>query len=127
MGKKIICYAEKKSKKVLTSLKQAKINDFFMAAIYLDDTQNAMIDGIMPMTQEVFNSIMKRREEVGSELEEVSMGVFLKYPEFAQNYVDRLETEIGSINDIPKLSLLQEQLEFERLKRRIRKEYGEEI
>lgn len=131
MGKKIICYTEEKSKKEkglkLTSLQQAKINEFFMAAVYLDDTQNAAIDGITPMTQEVFDSIMKRREEVGPELEEVSMGVFLKYPKFAQNYADRLEAEIGSVDDMPKLSPLQEQLEFERLKRRIRKEYGEKI
>ena len=127
MGKKILCYTGEKSKKELTLLQQAKINNFFMAALYLDDIQNAAIDGIIPMTEEVFNSIMKRREEVGSELEDVSMEVFLNYPKFAKMYADRLEAEIDSLDDMPKLSLLQEQLEFKRLKRRIRKEYGVEI
>lgn len=53
------------------------------------------IDGVIPMTQEIFDSIMKRREEAGPVLEDLWTDVFLKYPEFAWIHAEKLAAELG--------------------------------
>ena len=38
----------------------------------------------IPMTQEIFDSIMKKREEIGEEAEDLSLQLMLKYPDFLE-------------------------------------------
>ena len=53
---------------------------------HFTQTQWAAIYGIVPMTQELFDSIQLERLKAGEELESAALDTFLKYPEFALNY-----------------------------------------
>lgn len=75
----------------LTSEQQQKLNDLFAGIQYLrEDVWTALSDPEL-MTQELFNYIQLRRLEIGPELENIAMDMFLKYPDFAMNYANRLE------------------------------------
>ena len=49
----------------------------------------------IPMTQEIFDSIMKRREEIGEEAEDLSLQLMLKYPDFLEVNARRICEEYG--------------------------------
>ena len=61
---------------------------------YFSLTQWKAIYGIIPMSQELFDSIQLTRLKVGEELEPVALNIFLKYPVFASNYSNRLENVV---------------------------------
>ncbi len=67
---------------------------------HFTQTQWAAIYGIVPMTQELFDSIQLKRLKVGGELESAALDTFLKYPEFALNYSSRLESDLITSNTI---------------------------
>ena len=67
---------------------------------HFTQTQWAAIYGIVPMTQELFDSIQLERLKVGEELESAALDTFLKYPEFALNYSSRLESALSTSNTI---------------------------
>ena len=67
---------------------------------HFTQTQWAAIYGIVPMTQELFDSIQLKRLKVGEELESAALDTFLKYPEFALNYSSRLENALSTSNTI---------------------------
>ena len=67
---------------------------------HFTQTQWAAIYGIVPMTQELFDSIQLERLKVGEELESAALDTFLKYPEFALNYSSRLESDLITSNTI---------------------------
>lgn len=75
----------------LTSEQQQKLNDLFAGIQYLrDDAWTALSDPRL-MTQDIFDYIQLRRMEIGSELENIAIDVFLKYPDYAIDYTNRLE------------------------------------
>ena len=67
---------------------------------HFTQTQWAAIYGIVPMTQELFDSIQLERLKAGEELESAALDTFLKYPEFALNYSSRLENALSTSNTI---------------------------
>ena len=67
---------------------------------HFTQTQWAAIYGIVPMTQELFDSIQLKRLKAGEELESAALDTFLKYPEFALNYSSRLESTLSTSNTI---------------------------
>ena len=67
---------------------------------HFTQTQWAAIYGIVPMTQELFDSIQLERLKAGEELESAALDTFLKYPEFALNYSSRLESNLITSNTI---------------------------
>ena len=67
---------------------------------HFPQTQWAAIYGIVPMTQELFDSIQLERLKAGEELESAALDTFLKYPEFALNYSSRLESDLITSNTI---------------------------
>ena len=67
---------------------------------HFTQTQWAAIYGIVPMTQELFDSIQLERLKAGEELESAALDAFLKYPEFALNYSSRLESALITSNTI---------------------------
>lgn len=67
---------------------------------HFTQTQWAAIYGIVPMTQELFDSIQLERLKAGEELESAALDTFLKYPEFALNYSSRLENTLITSNTI---------------------------
>ena len=67
---------------------------------HFTQTQWAAIYGIVPMTQELFDSIQLKRLKAGEELESAALDTFLKYPEFALNYSSPLESALITSNTI---------------------------
>ena len=67
---------------------------------HFTQTQWAAIYGIVPMTQELFDSIQLKRLKAGEELESAALDTFLKSPEFALNYSSRLESDLITSNTI---------------------------
>ena len=67
---------------------------------HFTQTQWAAIYEIVPMTQELFDSIQLERLKAGEELESAALDTFLKYPEFALNYSSRLESALITSNTI---------------------------
>lgn len=49
----------------------------------------------IPMTQEIFDSILKRREEIGEEAEDLSLQLMIKYPNFLEVNARRICDELG--------------------------------
>ena len=67
---------------------------------HFNHTKWAAIYVILPMTQELFDSIQLERLKVGEELESAALDTFLKYSEFALNYSSRLESDLITSNTI---------------------------
>ena len=67
---------------------------------HFTQTQWAAIYGIVPMTQELFDSIKLERLKVGEEQESPDLDTLMKYPEFALNYSSRLENALITSNTI---------------------------
>lgn len=78
----------------LTPRGKSRINVFLGEIFYLNEEQNRALDGLVPMTQEIFDSIMDCLEEKAA-ADEMWMEIFLKYPEFALAHAEKLEAEIG--------------------------------
>lgn len=60
------------------------------------------------MTQEIFDSIMKKREEIGEEAEELTFQLMIKYPDFLEVNAKKLCEELGidydeEIPEIPEI------------------------
>jgi hypothetical protein len=75
----------------LTPQQQQNLDNLFAEIKYLTPEQSSAISDPEKMTQEIFNSIELRRMEIGPELEDLTIELFFRYPEFAINYTDRLE------------------------------------
>lgn len=75
----------------LTPEQQQKLNDLFAGIQYLREDAWAAVYAPELMTQELFDYIQLRRLEIGPELANIAMDMFLKYPDFAMNYANRLE------------------------------------
>lgn len=75
----------------LTPQQQQNLDNLFAEIKYLTPEQSSAISDPEKMTQEIFNIIELRRMEIGPELEDLTIELFFRYPEFAINYTDRLE------------------------------------
>lgn len=75
----------------LTPEQQQNLDNLFAEIKYLTPEQSLAIDDPEQMTQQIFDSIQLRRMEIGPELEDLCTEIFLKHPEFAVKYANRLE------------------------------------
>lgn len=83
----------------LTPEQQQKLNDLFAGIQYLrEDAWNALYSPDL-MTQELFDSIQLRRMEIGPELENIALDMFLRYPDFAEKYGERLDKAMESASE----------------------------
>lgn len=61
---------------------------------FTEEERQAM-QKIIPMTQDIFDSIMKKREEIGEAADEIIMQLMSKYPCLLENNVRREYAEWG--------------------------------
>lgn len=61
---------------------------------FTEEERQAM-QKIIPMTQDIFDSIMKKREEIGEAVDEIIMQLMSKYPCLLENNVRREYVEWG--------------------------------
>ena len=103
---------------------QQKFDDLFAEIKYLNHEQWNALDNPCLMTQEIFNSIQLRRMEIGPELENITMDLFLKYPDYAISYSQRLENAISSMLNSDSFSL---NICYENMRKGVLKEFGYDI
>lgn len=109
--------------KNLTPEQQQNFDDLFAEIEYFTQTQWMALDDPDQMTQEIFDSIQLRRLEIGPVLESISMKIFLKYPDYAMNYTNRLEKAMDEPS--PDIAFLDNP--YERIRQGILKEFRYDI
>lgn len=103
--------------------------NFFVETFKFSDEQLAAIDYQIPMTQEIYDSILDRCMEIGSGADRIFYRMLLEYPDFLSVYADRIEQEVNErYTDIDFPEQTEEELQagWEDLCRRIRERYGED-
>ena len=98
---------------------------FLVETFEFDEEQTAAIDHQIPMTQELFDSIIDRCNEIGSDVEPLFLRMLDEYKDFMNVYADKILEEI---EDEPTYTLSEEEWEIQREKlyARIREKYGED-
>lgn len=96
---------------------------FLVETFEFSEEQTLAIDKQVPMTQEMFDSIMKRCEELGPDVDNLFFRMVEDYPEFSDVYVARIEKEIEGV-ELPEMTEEEKQLSYEKLCERIRAKFG---
>lgn len=100
---------------------------FFIEIFEFTDEQLAAIDYQIPMTQEIYNSVLDRCMELGTAADDLFNRMLLEYPDFMSVYAQRIEDEVNEkYVDIPESSPEELDAGWEDLCRRIREKYGED-
>ena len=106
-----------------------KLCKFFIEIFELTDEQLAAIDYQIPMTQEIYDSILDRCMELGTAADDLFNRMLLEYPDFLSVYAQKIEDEVNEKYadiDIPESSPEELDAGWEDLCRRIREKYGED-
>lgn len=113
--------------------KPIKINrvssNFLLKIFELTDEQLAAIDYQIPMTQEIYNSILDRCTELGAMSDDLFFSLLNEYPEYLSVYDQKIKDEMSKkyrAIDIPESSLIELRIGKEVLCRRIKEKYKEE-
>ena len=96
---------------------------FFIEIFEFTDEQLAAIDCQIPMTQEIYDSILDRCMELGT------AAMLLEYPDFLSVYAQKIEDEVNEKYadiDIPESSPEELDAGWEDLCRRVREKYGKD-
>lgn len=100
---------------------------FLVETFELTEEQLAAVDHQAPMSQEMYDSILDRCEEIGPDADRLFYQM-LQDPEFSDFMkvrADRIEEEIKGV-ELPMRSKEEKELEWQKLLARIRAEYGED-
>lgn len=98
---------------------------FIVESMEFTDEQNAAIEHVIPMTQEIYDSILDKCNEIGSDVNPLFYRMLEEYPDFMCAYADKIDAELGEIEHYT-LSDEEWALQREKLYARIRAEYGED-
>ena len=107
--------------------KQKRIDRFNALVFLLDEEETDAVTGYIPMTQELYNSILNKC--MGRSVDEFLNDMLLQYPEFMMVYAKDLEKELDE--EYPEIEMPEETPEdiermWENLCQRIRLEFGED-
>lgn len=98
---------------------------FLVETFEFTEEQNDAIDHQIPMTQELFDSIMDRCMELGSDVEPLFLRLMKEYEEFSNVYADRIIEEAKDV-ELPEWTEEEKEIQKEKLYARIRAKYGED-
>ena len=98
---------------------------FIVESMEFTDEQNAAIEHVIPMTQEIYNSILDKCNEIGSDVDPLLYRMLDEYKEFMCVYADKISEEIKGMESYT-LSEEEWSIQKEKLYARIRAEYGED-
>ena len=98
---------------------------FLVETFEFTEEQNDAIDHQIPMTQELFDCIIDRCNELGEDTDSLFFRMLDEYKEFADVYTNRIVEEA---KDVELLEWIEEEKEIqkEKLYARIRAKYGED-
>lgn len=99
---------------------------FLVETFEFTEEQNDAIDHRIPMTQELFNSILNKCNEIGADVDPLFYRMLDEYPEFMSVYTDKIEEEVKNV-ELPEISEEEWELNRQKLYARIRAEYGEDV
>lgn len=113
-----------------TEKEQKNLWSFIVESMEFTDEQNAAIEHVIPITQEIYDSILDKCNEIGSEVDPLFHRLLIEYPDFMSNYAEKLEAELDEKypDDGTFRESTPEELEkgWQDLCRRIREKYGED-
>ena len=98
---------------------------FLTETFKLNETQLAAVDRQIAMSQELFDQIIDKCEEVGSDLDGLFFRMLREYPEFMVVRAEQIEKDIKDF-EIPTFSEEEKEAQKQKLFERIRAEYGED-
>ena len=102
---------------------------FLVETFEFSDKQLAAIDYQIPMTQEIYESILDRSMMLGDSVDNLFYRLLVEYPDFMTVYANRIEQEVEekySDIDFPESTPEELQAGWEDLCRRIRERYGKD-
>lgn len=105
------------------------LEEFLTITFEFTDEQLAAIDYQIPMTQEIYDSILDRCMMLGDSVDNLFYRLLVEYPDFMTVYANRIEQEVEekySDIDFPESTPEELQAGWEDLCRRIRERYGED-
>ena len=98
---------------------------FLVETFEFTEEQNAAIDYQIPMTQEMYDSILDRCEEIGRDADRLFYKMLKEYPDLMSVRADKILEEIKDV-ELPSLSEEEKEIQKQKLYARIRAEYGED-
>ena len=98
---------------------------FIVESMEFTDEENAAIEHVIPMTQELFDPIMDKCMEIGSDVDPLFLRLMKEYEEFASVYADRIFEEVKDV-ELPELSEADIERNRQELYAKIRAKYGED-
>ena len=115
----------------LTREQMENLKSFLLETFAFTEEQNAAMDQQIPMTQEIFESIIERYNELVSAADKIFYRIIMEYPDMTDIYGGKiakeleLDTKYGNM-EFPQETPEELQAGWERLCARIRAEYGED-
>lgn len=111
----------------LTKEQIENVKSFLLETFAFNEEQLAAIDEQIPMTQEIFESILERCNELGSASDKIFYRLLRDYPDLTDVYGQKLEKELNEKypdTELPEETPEERQAAWERLCARIRAEFG---
>lgn len=113
----------------LTNEQMENLKSFLLETFAFTDEQIDAMDQQIPMTQEIFESLLQRCNELGSVADRTFYRLLIEYPDFTGVYGDKIEKELrekyGDM-ELPEQTPEEQQAAWERLCAKIREKYGED-
>lgn len=78
----------------LTEKETRGMKSFIIEALAFSEEQNYSINGLIPMTQEMFDSIVERCTEIGSDADYLFFRMLEQYPDFMEERAKKIEEEV---------------------------------
>ena len=102
-----------------------KFWSFLVETFELSDEQLAAIEQQAPMSQEMYESILRTCEEVGSDMDKLFYCMLEEYPDLMAIYAEKIEKEVEEAH-LPDLTPEESEKMREGLYAKIRAKYGED-
>lgn len=99
---------------------------FLVETFKLSEEQLAAVEHQIPMSQEMYESILHTCEDVGPDMDQLFYRMLEEYPELMAAYADKILEEIKDV-DLPTLTPEELERMREDLYAKIRARYGEDV
>ena len=113
----------------LTREQMENLKSFLLETFAFTEEQNDAMDKQIPMTQELFESIIERCNELGSDADKIFYRLLKEYPDLTGVYGAKIEKKQEAQYpdvELPEETPEEQQASWERLCARIREEFGED-
>ena len=96
---------------------------FLVETFILSEDENAAVCHQIPMTQDIYDSILDKCTEIGPDLDRLFYSMLEEYPEYTALRAARIEKTIKDV-ELPPMTEEEREIEWQKLLERIRAEYG---